>query len=76
MTDAPLEDHAAGGPPPDPRRRYALLLIALGVVFVVLDLAVVVLTGELWVLLALVVAIPNFYRGIKALREIRDAGED
>jgi hypothetical protein len=60
-----------GGPPPDLQRRYGILLIALGVVFVVLDLSVVALTGQLWVLLALVVAIPNFYRGIKALRESR-----
>jgi len=75
MTDAQAEDHTAGGPPPNRQRRYAILLIALGVVFVVLDLAVVALTGQLWVLVALIVAIPNFYRGITALRESGSSGD-
>ena len=70
MSDA--HELTGGGRPPDLQRRYGILLIVLGVVFVVLDLAVVVLTGEAWVLLALVVAIPNFYRGIKALRASGD----
>jgi hypothetical protein len=42
-------------------------------VFVVLDLAIVALTGQLWVLAVVIVAIPNFYRGLKALRDARDA---
>jgi hypothetical protein len=55
--------------PQDRQRKYGILLIALGVVFVVLDVAVVALTGQLWVLAVCIVAIPNFYRGLKALRE-------
>ena len=60
------------GSPADRQRKYGLLLIGLGVVFVILDIAVVALTGQLWVLAVVIVAIPNFYRGLKALREARD----
>lgn len=55
--------------PQERQRKYGMLLIALGVVFVVLDVAVVALTGQLWVLAVCIVAIPNFYRGLKALRD-------
>jgi len=61
------------GTPHGRQRTYGILLIALGVLFVILDLVVFALVGEPWVLIALIVAIPNFYRGIRTLREARDA---
>lgn len=59
------------GSPADRQYRYGMLLIGLGVLFIVLDVAVFALTGQAWVLLAALVAIPNFYRGFKAIREAR-----
>jgi hypothetical protein len=68
-----MTDSNPAGPPASNQRKFGILLIALGVLFVILDLVVFALVGEPWVLIALIVAIPNFYRGIRTLREARDA---